>query len=228
MKSYRPRGFANRRLMPELAALAPVGERRMSAGPHASGGLLLKALRLPDFGTTRSRSRLQGGAGRGHAGEDLPARRDEAEPRAGTSASSAPTRTTQSLAGRPLRHQPVLRGRDQARGPSPPTAGHGGAERHRYRAGWATCSPAATASSAATRPSSTSSTPWSTWRQWLKVWAILAPAHRLPQLPAQLARLAAGQQQLLPRGPGLHRPRRQQEGRDRPRLPPARPTACSR
>ena len=35
--------------MPELAELAPKGERRMSANPHANGGLLLKDLRLPDF-----------------------------------------------------------------------------------------------------------------------------------------------------------------------------------
>ena len=42
------------------------------------------------------------------------------------------------------------------------------------------------------------------------------------ELPAQLARLAPGPQRLLPPGPGLHRPRRQQEGRDRPRLPAAR------
>jgi xylulose-5-phosphate/fructose-6-phosphate phosphoketolase len=37
------------RLLPELAALAPKGERRMSANPHANGGLLLRDLRLPDF-----------------------------------------------------------------------------------------------------------------------------------------------------------------------------------
>ena len=36
-------------LVPELAALAPRGERRMSANPHANGGLLLRELRLPDF-----------------------------------------------------------------------------------------------------------------------------------------------------------------------------------
>ena len=36
-------------LIPELAALAPRGERRMSANPHANGGLLLRDLRLPDF-----------------------------------------------------------------------------------------------------------------------------------------------------------------------------------
>jgi xylulose-5-phosphate/fructose-6-phosphate phosphoketolase len=36
-------------LRPELAALAPTGARRMSANPHANGGILLHDLRLPDF-----------------------------------------------------------------------------------------------------------------------------------------------------------------------------------
>jgi xylulose-5-phosphate/fructose-6-phosphate phosphoketolase len=36
-------------LAPELKALAPAGARRMSANPHANGGILKKALRLPDF-----------------------------------------------------------------------------------------------------------------------------------------------------------------------------------
>jgi xylulose-5-phosphate/fructose-6-phosphate phosphoketolase len=37
------------KLIPELKALAPKGTRRMSANPHANGGVLRKALRLPDF-----------------------------------------------------------------------------------------------------------------------------------------------------------------------------------
>jgi xylulose-5-phosphate/fructose-6-phosphate phosphoketolase len=51
MKSYRPQELfdAHGTFKPELAALAPEGERRMSANPHANGGLLLKDLRLPDF-----------------------------------------------------------------------------------------------------------------------------------------------------------------------------------
>jgi hypothetical protein len=49
--SYRPHELfdASGRLMPELRALAPQGLRRMSANPHANGGALRKALRLPDF-----------------------------------------------------------------------------------------------------------------------------------------------------------------------------------
>jgi xylulose-5-phosphate/fructose-6-phosphate phosphoketolase len=51
MKSYRPETLfdKNGRLFPEIAELAPKGERRMGANPHANGGLLLKDLRLPDF-----------------------------------------------------------------------------------------------------------------------------------------------------------------------------------
>ncbi len=51
MKSYRPQELfdANGRLMEEIASLAPTGNRRMGANPHANGGLLLKDLELPDF-----------------------------------------------------------------------------------------------------------------------------------------------------------------------------------
>ena len=51
MRSYRPEELfdADGRLMAELAALAPKGERRMGANPHANGGLLMKELKLPDF-----------------------------------------------------------------------------------------------------------------------------------------------------------------------------------
>jgi xylulose-5-phosphate/fructose-6-phosphate phosphoketolase len=51
MRSYRPEELfdANGRLIPELATLAPEGNRRMSASPHANGGLLLQDLRLPDI-----------------------------------------------------------------------------------------------------------------------------------------------------------------------------------
>ncbi|HEX4047905.1 MAG TPA: phosphoketolase family protein [Elusimicrobiota bacterium] len=51
MKSYRPELLfdAGGRLRADLAESAPKGERRMSANPHANGGLLLRDLRLPDF-----------------------------------------------------------------------------------------------------------------------------------------------------------------------------------
>jgi xylulose-5-phosphate/fructose-6-phosphate phosphoketolase len=51
MRSYRPQELfdQNGRLVPELEELAPEGERRMGANPHANGGILLRDLRLPDF-----------------------------------------------------------------------------------------------------------------------------------------------------------------------------------
>ncbi len=49
--SYKPEELfdENYRLKPELRALAPEGDRRISANPHANGGKLLRDLRLPDF-----------------------------------------------------------------------------------------------------------------------------------------------------------------------------------
>ncbi len=51
MLSYRPQELFGHdgRLKPEIAALAPAGERRMSANPHANGGLLRHELVMPDF-----------------------------------------------------------------------------------------------------------------------------------------------------------------------------------
>ena len=95
MRAQKPEELfdANGKLMPELKELAPTGNRRMSANPHANGGLLKKALRLPDFrdyalkvdkpGTDRSRKHA--------AARRLPARRHEAEH--GHFRSSARTRT---------------------------------------------------------------------------------------------------------------------------------------
>ncbi|HZV35012.1 MAG TPA: phosphoketolase family protein, partial [Verrucomicrobiae bacterium] len=73
MKSYRPEKLfdPSGRLVPELAGLAPRGERRMGANPNANGGLLLRDLHLPDFrnyavkvtqpgGTMAEATRVQG------------------------------------------------------------------------------------------------------------------------------------------------------------------------
>lgn len=51
MKSYRPEELFDQdgRLLKGLADLAPTGQRRMGANPHANGGQLLKSLRMPDF-----------------------------------------------------------------------------------------------------------------------------------------------------------------------------------
>jgi xylulose-5-phosphate/fructose-6-phosphate phosphoketolase len=51
MRSYRPEELfdENGTLVPDLAALPPIGERRMSANPRANGGIRLKDLDLPDY-----------------------------------------------------------------------------------------------------------------------------------------------------------------------------------
>jgi len=51
MKSYKPEELFDEAgaLKPEIAALAPEGNRRMGANPHANGGILLKDLLMPDF-----------------------------------------------------------------------------------------------------------------------------------------------------------------------------------
>lgn len=51
MKSYKPEELfdENGKLVPELAKLAPDGDRRMGANPHTNGGLLLRDLRMPDY-----------------------------------------------------------------------------------------------------------------------------------------------------------------------------------
>ena len=74
LQSYRPHELFDKigRFRAELADLAPKGERRMSANPHANGGLLLRDLRLPDFcdyavqvakpgGVDAEATRVQGG-----------------------------------------------------------------------------------------------------------------------------------------------------------------------
>ena len=73
MQSYRPRELFDEagRLRPEIAALSPAGDRRMSANPHTNGGALLKDLKLPDYrsyavdvpvpgGVTGEATRVQG------------------------------------------------------------------------------------------------------------------------------------------------------------------------
>ena len=51
MRSYRPEELFddNGKLISELSDLPPKGDRRMSANPHANGGLLLRDLLMPDF-----------------------------------------------------------------------------------------------------------------------------------------------------------------------------------
>jgi len=51
LRSYRPEELFDEAgaVVPEITALAPEGELRMSANPHTNGGVLLRELDLPDF-----------------------------------------------------------------------------------------------------------------------------------------------------------------------------------
>ncbi len=51
LKSYKPEELfdSNGKLIPELAELAPKGQRRMGDNPHANGGILLRDLKMPNF-----------------------------------------------------------------------------------------------------------------------------------------------------------------------------------
>ena len=65
--------------MPELQELAPEGERRMSANPHANGGLLRKPLDLPDFrdyAVEARQARHSDSLADGTRSRQVPARRD--------------------------------------------------------------------------------------------------------------------------------------------------------
>ena len=239
MRSYRPEELfdADGRLVPDLAALAPAGDRRMSANPHANGGLLLPRpgpARLPRLRRRRSSDRAPA-ASRGHPGaRRLPARRHRRQP-GHASGSSARTRP-RPTGCRPCSRPPTGPGDAEIvarrRPPGPARPGHGGAVRAPV--------PGLARGLPADRPArpvqllrgvhphrrldvqparqvAGGLQPDSPWRR----------PDRLAQLPALLARLAPGPQRLLPPGPRLHRPRGEQEGRGRPGLPAAgRQHAC--
>ena len=225
-----PRGALRRagHPRPEVVALAPAGERRMGANPHANGGLLLHDLRLPDFrdyavdvaapgpdlerGDTRARDL----AARRRHGEHGPLPRlrpgrDGLEPARRGRGGHGPRLDGGDQAGR--RPHGARRARDGGpqRAPVPGLARGLSADRparplqllrglHPHRR--LDVQPAReVAQDHAPHP--------------------VAPADRVAELPAELARLAPGPQRVLPPGPGLHRPRGQQEGRDHPRLPAA-------
>jgi xylulose-5-phosphate/fructose-6-phosphate phosphoketolase len=67
LRSYRPEELFDDKgaLLAELLDLAPVGERRMGANPHANGGILLRDLRMPDFHNYAIKVDTRGSAGEG-------------------------------------------------------------------------------------------------------------------------------------------------------------------
>ena len=84
MKSYKPEELFDEsgRLLPELAELAPKGDRRMGANPHANGGILLRDLHYAGFSRLCGRcavARLSSGLRHARA-RSFPARCGQAQP----------------------------------------------------------------------------------------------------------------------------------------------------
>ena len=106
LRSYRPEELFDEqgRLKPELAELAPKGERRMGANPHANGGMLLRDLRMPDFRDYAVDVPIAGSARhRRHAcARAFPARCGEAEQRAAEFPGLWPRRNALQRSGSPL------------------------------------------------------------------------------------------------------------------------------
>ena len=233
MRSYRPEELfddAAARCAPELAALAPTGERRMSANPHANGGLLLRDLELPDFrdyavevaAPAHARRARRRGCSAAFLRDVMRAQPDELP-------ALRPRRDRLQPARRGLRgDRPRVGGRAPCADRRPPRA-------RRPRDGGALRAPLpglARGLPADRPPRAVQLLRGLHPHRRLDVQPArqvaegdarhpLAAADRLAQLPALLARLAPGPQRLLAPGPRLHRPRRQQEGRGHPRLPAA-------
>jgi len=82
MRSYKTGGAVRPERFPgpEIRGLVPAGRRRMGANPHANGGFLKKALRLPTFGIRIQIEKPgQVEVGNTHGLWRIPARRDEIE-----------------------------------------------------------------------------------------------------------------------------------------------------
>ena len=240
MKTYRPEELFDEtgRLRPELAALPPSGTRRMSANPHANGGVLLRELRLPDFrdyavavpspgAATAEATRVMGTYLRDVMKLNLASRNfrlfspDESNSNRWQDVLEVTNRAwvaeTVSLR-RPSRSRRPGDG-DAERAPVPGLARRLSADRparlllllrglHSHHR--LDVQPARQVAEGLQRHR-------------------VAPADRLAELPAVEPRLAAGPQRLQPSGSRLHRPRGQQEGRGRARLSAAgRQHACCR
>ena len=169
LHSYRPEELFDEQgaLVPELAALPPKSYRRMSANPHANGGLLLKDLALPDFadyavsvarpGTTFSEAtRVLGGFLRDVINSNPDRFRLFGPDETASNRLGAVFEATNRAWMSRRRRRPTTISRPTAASwkCSPSTSARDGSR--------AICSPAATGSSTATKRSSTSSTRCST------------------------------------------------------------------
>ena len=234
MKSYKPEKLfdENGRLIPELADLAPKGDRRMGANPHANGGILLRDLRMPDFrvhavsvpspGAVEAQDTLVLGKflrdvaiqnqdqrnfrvfGPDETLSNLLGAVFEVTNRQWDAATEKNDEFL-APAGRVLELDAQrasvrrLAGRISADRPAWPVQQLRGFHPHRQFDVQPACEMAEDHAGTA-----------------------LAAEDRISELSARLPRLAAGSQRLHAPGPGLPRPRRQQEGRYRPHLSSAR------
>ena len=232
MKSYKPEELFDEggTFKPELAELAPKGERRMGANPHANGGLLLRDLRMPDFRDyaveVTKPGRLSGGgdADRARFLRDVMKRQRRENFRI-----VGPDETASNRLGAVFEvTDRVFTANDPADRRSHRHDGRvmevlsehmcqGWLEGYLLtgRHGFFSCYEAFI---------HIIDSMFNQHAKWLKTTRHIpvAPADRVAQLSAHLARLAAGPQRLQPPGSRLHRSRRQQEGGRRARLSAAR------
>ena len=233
MMSYRPRELFDERgkFREEFAALAPTGHRRMGSNPHANGGELLLPLSMPHFRdyavAVPKPGRCQGGSDA--RARQVPARRDEAQPRQPEFPPLRPRRDRLEPAGgglRSLRQGMDGRGRSRRHRSQRRWPRHGGAERAPVRG-------LARRLSAHRAPRPVLLLRGLHPRHRFDVQSAcqmaegqpedsLAQTDRVAELPADLACLAAGPQRLFPSGSRLHRSCREQESRHRAHLSAAR------
>ncbi len=237
MRSYKPEELFDEAgtLIPELKELAPTGDRRITANPHANGGKLRKPLDLPDFARLRRqgrRSPAQTMLSSTDTLAPLPPRRHAQQhdqlPRL------RPRRNRLQQTRRHLRRQPRqnLDGRAPARRrrrrrPLPRRPRHGDAQRAHPRRLVRRLRPhrppRLLLHLRSLRPHHRLHVqPARQVARKIQARAPLARAHLLHQSAHHLARLAAGSQRLHPPGPRLPRHRHQQEPRGHPHLSPAR------
>ena len=233
MRSYKPEELFDEAgaLRPELAALAPEGRRRMGDNPHANGGLLLHDLELPDFRdfavqidgpgvTTAESTRVMGQ----FLAETMRRNLEAKNFRVFGPDETASNRLDAVIDVTPRTWEATIMPYDDRLSPSGP--GHGDPQRAHHRRVDrgipADRAPRLLLVLRGVHPHHLVHVqPARQVAGRLRGDPLAAP-DRFAQLPADLPRLAAGPQRLLPPGPGFHRPRADQEGGGHPRLSAAR------
>ena len=232
MRSYRPEELFDEQGRPRDKDLAPApaGERRMGANPHTNGGTLLRDLRLPDFRdyavdvpapaqTSSEAMRVLGG----YLRDVMRLNEDAANFRVFGPDETASNRLGAVLEATDRAWMATIEPGDDHLAPDGRVMEvlsehlcQGWLEGYLLtgRHGVFNCYEAFI---------HIVDSMFNQHAKWLKVTRddpVAAP-DRVAQLPALVARVAPGPQRVLPPGPGLHRPRGQQEGGDHPRLPAA-------